>query len=52
MTWLVASLVYVVGVAGFVLLWARGHRHGEDPEWGLCACLAILWPLILLQGIV
>lgn len=49
--WLIAGGIYVAVALIIVALWNYGSDGEKDREWGLCAVTALLWPLLLIGGL-
>jgi hypothetical protein len=49
--WLIACVVYFIVAALIVAFWNYGSCDEDDREWGLCAVVAVLWPLWLIGGV-
>jgi hypothetical protein len=52
MTWpIIAAAIYLLGAAFIVAAWAYGSKGEEDRMWRWCAVAALLWPLLLVGGL-
>lgn len=50
-TFIILASVYVLGAVGIVAIWRWSLLEGELPMWGMCAVVALLWPLLLVGGL-
>lgn len=48
---IIAVAIYVLGITCIVAGWRWSLNDGEPAEWGLCAVVALLWPLLLVGGV-